>query len=270
MKIRLLGLLIAILAITSCGSRKQIAYMQDAELIPAEVLEKTLLPANTVVMPGDLIDILVTGTNIEAVKPFNRLGVLSEIAGSSINNGSNYISNSPTYYLVDQDGNIEFPIVGTLHIGGMNKSQIEALIVEKLYPRYLSERPGVDIRFRNFKVSVVGEVRNPGVYTSLNERMNVLEALAMAGDLNITGRRDNVMLIRLNADGSKSVQILNLNDKNIITSPYFNLQQNDIIYVEPNKSKVNQSWTIPPAVTLALSSIGTLVSIATLIVTITK
>ena len=100
--------------------------------------------------------------------------------------------------------------------------------------------------------------------------MNILEALAMAGDLNITARRDNIMLIRLNADGTKNVEVLNLNDNSLITSPYFNLQQNDIIYVEPNKSKINQSWTIPPAVTLALSSIGTLVSIATLIVTITK
>ena len=100
--------------------------------------------------------------------------------------------------------------------------------------------------------------------------MNILEALAMAGDLNITARRDNIMLIRLNADGTKNVEVLNLNDNSLITSPYFNLQQNDIIYVEHNKSKINQSWTIPPAVTLALSSIGTLVSIATLIVTITK
>ena len=100
--------------------------------------------------------------------------------------------------------------------------------------------------------------------------MNILEALAMAGDLNITARRDNIMLIRLNVDGTKNVEVLNLNDNSLITSPYFNLQQNDIIYVEPNKSKINQSWTIPPAVTLALSSIGTLVSIATLIVTITK
>ena len=176
----------------------------------------------------------------------------------------------PSFEVVDQDGNIEFTVVGTLHIGGMNKKQIEETVDEALYPKYLSERPSVDIRFRNFKVSVVGEVKNPGVYTSLNERMNILEALAMAGDLNITARRDNIMLIRLNADGTKNVEVLNLNDNSLITSPYFNLQQNDIIYVEPNKSKINQSWTIPPAVTLALSSIGTLVSIATLIVTITK
>ena len=270
MKVKILAILSLLLLVTSCGSRKEIAYLQEADQIPLEVLQQSMMPANTVVMPGDLLDILVATTNIEASKPFNRMGVLTEIASNSYNNSNNTTNNSQNFYLVDQDGNIEFPVVGTLHIGGMNKKQIEETVVEALYPKYLSERPSVDIRFRNFKVSVVGEVKNPGVYTSLNERMNILEALAMAGDLNITARRDNIMLIRLNADGTKNVEVLNLNDNSLITSPYFNLQQNDIIYVEPNKSKINQSWTIPPAVTLALSSIGTLVSIATLIVTITK
>ena len=131
-------------------------------------------------------------------------------------------------------------------------------------------QPGVDVRFKNFKVSVIGEVRSPGVYTATNEHLNILEAIALAGDLNITGMRENIMLIRTDADGKRSVHRLNLNDKELILSPYYNLQQNDVIYVQPNASKARSSWSIPPALSLTLSSIGTLISIATLIVTIAK
>lgn len=103
-----------------------------------------------------------------------------------------------------------------------------------------------------------------------NGRMNVLEAIAQAGDLNIQGRRDNVMVIHTNSDGSRSVNRVNLLDKNLLVSPHFNLQQNDIIYVEPNSSRARQSWNVPPALSLGMSSVGTLISIATFIITLTK
>ena len=144
------------------------------------------------------------------------------------------------------------------------------MICNEIYPKYMTERPGVDVRFKNFKVSVIGEVARPGVYTATNEHITILEAIALAGDLTITGKRENIMLIRTDAAGKRSVHRLDLNDKALILSPYFNLQQNDVIYVQPNASKARSSWAIPPALTLTLSSIGTLVSIATLIVTITK
>ncbi len=270
MKTKILAILSALFLLGSCGSTKEIAYMQQAESLPQEVLNQTRATRNPVVMPGDLIDILVSGINIEAVRPFNRLDLMYQMAGTSYNNNNTANANTPTYYLVSDAGDIDFPVLGKLHVGGMNKSQIEQLLISELYPKYLKERPTIDIRFKNFKVSVIGEVKNPGVYTAVNERINVLEAIAMSGDLNITGVRENVMLVRTNADGTRVVERLNLNDKNLILSPYYDLQQNDVIYVQPNASRARQSWAIPPAVSLTLSSVGTLISIATLIITIAK
>ena len=174
------------------------------------------------------------------------------------------------YYLVDANGNIEYPFLGTLHIGGMSKSAVEDYIATQIYPRYLTERPGVEVRFQNFRVSILGEVKSPGVIKATNGRLNLLEAIAQAGDLTIHGKRDNVMIIRTNSDGSRSIQTVNMNDKNMILSPSFNLQQNDIIYVEPNSSRARQSWNVPPALSLGMSSVGTLISIATFIITLTK
>ena len=219
-------------------------------------------------MPGDLLEITVMSYNIDAVRPFNRSSFVTELNRTTSNYSND--TNRNTYYIVDDNGDIEFPVIGKLRIGGMNKSQIQELICNEIYPKYITEKPGVDVRFKNFKVSVIGEVRSPGVYTATNEHLNILEAIALAGDLNITGMRENIMLIRTDADGKRSVHRLNLNDKELILSPYYNLQQNDVIYVQPNASKARSSWSIPPALSLTLSSIGTLISIATLIVTIAK
>lgn len=264
-------ILIAIFALlASCSSTKNVAYLQEAETLPQEALSQAMAPVNPVIMPGDLIDIIVSGINLEAVKPFNRLDLMYQIGGSSFNSSASQTGNSPTYYLVDNDGNIDFPVLGKLHIGGMNKFQVVELLTDELHPKYLNDKPIIDIRFKNFKVSVIGEVKNPGIYTAVNERLTILEAIAMAGDLNITGERENVMLVRTNPDGSKIVQRINMKDKNLILSPYYNLQQNDFIYVQPNASRARQSWSIPPAVSLILSSVGTLISLTTLIVTLSK
>lgn len=256
------------LYVTSCASWKKVPYMVDAETIPQESLQQVAQKTEPIIMPGDLLEILVSASNPDVVKPFNRLGLMYELGGNM--NASNVNNNNATYYLVDNDGNIEFPVLGTLKIGGMTKSEAQKVILEAISPKYITETPGIDIRFKNFKVSILGEVTRPGVYTSANERFTILEALAMAGDLTIMGKREDVMLIRTNADGTREIHRLNLNDKDIVLSPYFNLQQNDQIYVTPNASKARSSWTIPPALSLTLSSIGTLVSIATLIVTISK
>lgn len=257
------------LIVTSCASGKSVPYMVDAETIPQETLQQVAKNAEPIIMPGDLLEILVSASNPEVVKPFNRMGLMYEMAGTLSSYGE-AASNSSTFYLVDNDGNIEFPVLGTLKIGGMTKSEAQKFILSEITPKYLTEKPGIDIRFKNFKVSVLGEVAKPGVYTSTNERFTILEALAMAGDLTIMGKREDVMLIRTGADGTREIHRLNLNDKDLVLSPYFNLQQNDQIYVTPNASKARSSWTIPPALSLTLSSIGTLVSIATLIVTISK
>jgi polysaccharide export outer membrane protein len=257
------------LLVASCASTKKIPYMVGAESIPQEALEQVTKNSEPIIMPGDLLEILVTASYPEVVKPFNRMGMVYQMTGTLSTYGNN-TTNSSAYYLVDNEGNIEFPVVGKLNIGGMNKVQAQKVIFDAISPKYIKEAPGIDIRFKNFKVSVLGEVAKPGVYTATNERFTILEALAMAGDLTIMGKRDDVMLIRTNEKGTREIHRIDLNDKNLVLSPYYNLQQNDQIYVSPNASKARSSWTIPPALTLGLSTMGTLISIATLIVTIVK
>ncbi len=261
-------ILVAAELMTSCNTQKDIPYMIGANELPPEVLQSAAKANDPVVMPGDMLQINVISRNAEAVKPFNKIDYVSKL-GSNTNIGNNG-ENSMYYYLVDANGNIEYPYLGTLHIGGMSKSAVENHIASLIYPRYLTERPGVEVRFQNFRVYILGEVKNPGEIKATNGRLNLLEAIAMAGDLTIQGRRDNVMIVRTNSDGSRSIQTVNMNDKNMIISPSFNLQQNDIIYVEPNSSKARSSWNVPPALSLGMSSVGTLISIATLIITLTK
>ena len=241
--------------------------MIGANELPADVLQTAAKASDPVVMPGDMLQINVISRNAEAVKPFNKIDYVSKLGG---NTNMNNNENSMYYYLVDANGNIEYPYLGTLHIGGMSKSAVENHIASLIYPRYITERPGVEVRFQNFRVYILGEVKSPGEIKATNGRLNLLEAIAMAGDLTIQGRRDNVMIVRTNSDGSRSIQTVNMNDKNMIISPSFNLQQNDIIYVEPNSSKARSSWNVPPALSLGMSSVGTLISIATLIITLTK
>lgn len=262
----LLLVMMAASIMTSCNTQKDIPYMIGADQLPKEVLQSAAKANDPVVMPGDMLQINVISRNTEAVKPFNKIDYVSNLGGSVNNNNEN----SMYYYLVDSNGNIEFPYLGTLHVGGMSKSATENYIASQIYPRYLTERPSVEVRFQNFRVYILGEVKSPGEIKAVNGRLNMLEALAKAGDLTIHGRRDNVMIVRTNSDGSRSVQTVNLNDKNFIVSPNFNLQQNDIIYVEPNSSKARSSWNVPPALSLGLSSVGTLISIATFIITLTK
>ena len=153
-------------------------------------------------------------------------------------NSNKSLTSQPTLqtYLVDNEGYIDFPILGKLQVNGMTKSELEEYIKERIKSNFTTE-PIVTVRMSNYKVTVLGEVSSPGVKTIANEKVNVFEAMAMAGDLTLFGKRDNVKLIRENTDGTKRIVSLDLNDANIIHSPYYYLQQNDILYVEPNKAK---------------------------------
>lgn len=269
MKIQKL-LLLAIIAVIagSCNTSKDIPYVIDAGKLPQEVLQAASKATDQAIMPGDLLDITVTSFNSEAVKPFNRGSYRNAESGVQSQTTGN--QDGQQNYLVDTKGDIEFPMLGKLHVGGQTKSAVENLIASQIYPKYLTERPGVEVRLRNFHVSILGEVNSPGVVSSQNERLNILEAIAQAGDLTINGKRNNVLVVSTNADGSRSVRYVNLNDKNLLVSPGFYLSQNDIIYVEPNGSKARSSWSVPPALTLTVGSVGTLISIATFIITLTK
>lgn len=183
-------------------------------------------------MPKDLLTISVSCSEPEAALPFNLVVPASQTGINSTN-----LVSQPTLqnYLVNNQGEIVFPVLGTLKVGGMTTQETSELIVGKL-ERYLKERPIVTVRLVNYKISVIGEVSRPGVYTVNNEQVNVFEAVAMAGDLTIYGKRDNVRIIRT-VDCKQKLITINLNDENIIYSPDFYLRQNDILYVEPNKAK---------------------------------
>ena len=263
---------LTMLIVVGCSAPKKVPYMVDAETIPTEVLAQVNPIAEPVAMPGDLLNIQVTATNMTAVLPFNKgmyINHEGEVVQQKLSTTStNNQKNSTEYYLVSSDGDIDFPVIGKLHVGGMTKVEIENLIKSSIYPKYIKESPAVDIRFMNFRVTMLGAVRSPGVIISDNERLNILEAIAKAGDLDIKGERDNIMLIRTYGDGRREIARLNLNDKNILLSPYYNLQQNDIIYVQPNKSAANNAWQLNPAVGTTLTVIGGLSSIVGLVLSI--
>ncbi len=251
-----------ILILSSCQTAKKVPYLQNIEDIPAEALAQANALPEQIIMPGDLLDITIMATDRISIQPFNRRVV--DITKSVGNLNSDELN----FYLVDNSGHIDMPVLGRIYVQGFTKTQLEDYIRNEIYPKYIHENPSVTVRFENFRISVVGDVNKPGSFIIPNERVNVLEAIAMAGDLQITGRRDNVLLIRINADGSRTTARLDLNDKNLILSPYFHLQQNDVLYIEPNKSKANTATVVPPTASLAISIIGAAISAASLILTI--
>ena len=250
--------------LAGCSSYKKVPYMQDPETVNAYGKEIPLYDAK--IMPKDLLSITVNTTDPQAAAPFN-LTVQSPLnAGAT----SMYTTTQPTLqqYLVNNQGEIDFPVLGKLKVGGMTKNEAESMIREKLQP-YLKETPIVTVRMANYKISVLGEVNKPGTFTVSNEKVNVLEALAMAGDMTVYGVRDNVKLIREDAQGKREIIMLDLTKSDLVLSPYFYLQQNDILYVTPNKTVAKNSG-IGNATTIAISATSILVSIASLIATLVK
>ena len=252
-----------ILVLGSCGSTKNVAYFQNADSIS---LAASRMLYEAKIMPKDELTITVITTDPKAAMPFN-LSVSQTLGNSGqLSSGTGSLQG----YLVDNSGNIEFPVVGTLHVGGLTKKQAEDLIKKKVKP-YLAakENPIVTVRMASYHVSVLGEVTKPGIISVPQEKMSILEALAQAGDLTIYGKRDNVMLIREEANGQKTVHRLNLNDANIISSPYYYLQQNDIVYVEPNGVQAKNS-AIGSSTTIWFSFVGIVTSVASLLVNILR
>lgn len=269
--ITLMAIVVTIL--TSCSSApKKVPYLVDAEFIPAEVLSQAPVSYDPVIGPGDLLNVEVSGANAQAVAIFNRGryldadGRISQISRTTSGGSGTTAENLTEYYLVNADGNIDFPIVGTIHVGGLTKTRVAEEITDAIYPKYLTEKPVVDVRLMNFRVTVAGAVKSPGMYQSRNERMTFLEAIAMAGDLDIKGDRERIYLYRTNPDGTREVHRLNINDRNFLMSPYFQLQQNDVIYVEPNKSMRQGAWQLNPAVTATITIVGGLSSVASLVI----
>ena len=220
-----------IILITSCGASKDVVYFQDAGNYS---VYKDVDMFDVFIHQDDLLAIMVNSQATEAALPFN-LPMASYYVG-----GESYGQQRILGYLVDKEGNIDFPVLGIIHVEGLTRNKLRDLLKEKLIEGGYLTDPIVTINFLNFKVSVQGEVNRPGTFYISGERITLLEALSMAGDLTIYGRRDRVAIIR-EANGQRSILYHNLSSAELFKSPYYYLQQNDIVYVEPNKRRIQQS-----------------------------
>lgn len=247
-----------ILLMVGCGSSKKVAYLQNIDSISLAA-SKGLYDAK--IMPKDELTILVQTTDPLTSEPFNLRQPANAGGG-----GQNRIVG----YLVDNDGMITFPIVGKIHVAGLTKTECEDLIKSKIQP-YLAriENPLVSVRMSSYRITVIGEVNAPGIIPVSTEKINIMEALAQAGDMTVYGKRDNILLIREDKTGEKHKVRLNINDANIINSPYYYLQQNDIVYVEPHKIKARNTF-FSSNTNIWYTILGVTTSIVSLIITLVR
>jgi polysaccharide biosynthesis/export protein len=243
---------------TSCVSPKSIVYFQgDTVSYSSQPVTKAYTPT---IQPNDILTIIVGSLNNEANEVFNAPNSFTTASTNYSNIGGARIQ--PLGYLVDSDGNVEIPLVGKLRIAGLKTSDAADTIRVRLLS-YLKE-PSVIVRNLNFKVSVLGEVRQPAVYVIPDEKITLLEVLSLAGDLTIYGNRNNVMIIR-EEDGKREYARLDLTSREIFNSPYYYIHKNDMIYIEPVKAKMldtdSRIRTVPLVVTIVggISTLGILI-----------
>lgn len=259
-------LLMLILFFGSCTAYKKVPYVAGAETISIDDFSKAAKNYEAVIMPKDIISITVNTPTNAASKDFNLPlipsggGETGAILGA-VDSNQGALQN----YIVDNDGYISFPVLGKLKISGLTKKEAENKIYAMIYPLYVKEEPIVNIRFLNYKITVLGEVAKPGVYTTSNEQMSIFDALALAGDLTIYGKRDNVLLVRENENGERRVQLINLHDKNLLlNNDIYYLQQNDKLYIQPNRARGNSSQ-IGSVESLTLSGVSLVIAIVSLL-----
>lgn len=256
-------LTLSTLLVSGCTSYQKSLYLQNEQALN-ESLEGQLYDFR--IMPKDELTIVVSTTDPEASAPFYRKIGQSKEGGSSSTMGmgdANLLS-----YLVDNQGNIDFPVLGMVKVMGLTNRECEALIREKLQP-YLKEVPNVTVRTSNYKFSVLGEVNSPGTYTTDAEKVTIFEALAQAGDMTLFSVRDDVQLLREDSTGVRRIYHLDLTQADVALSPYFYLQQNDVLYVKPTKAKVNSN-TFNGNASMWLTLLSVVTSITTFVLALTK
>lgn len=250
-KIKLACLVITVcLGAVSCTTSKDVVYFQDASQFETLVNDNSF---NTKFKVDDLVSIHVSTLDPEASVPFNLFRGMEEggMRPEQVN------------YLVDKNGEIDFPVIGKVKIEGLSPEETKELLRQRLAD-YLKD-PIINIRIRNFTVTILGAVNRPGTYPVNGEQITIMEALGLAGDINIKGRRDNVMVIR-DFDGAKVYNRINLNQKDALKSPVYYLTQNDVVYVEPNKSGKTQS-NLDQRASIAVSIISVLVTSTVVLLT---
>jgi len=239
--------LFATLLISSCASREDVVYF--SKMNKQKVSNKIEGYAPTLIN-DDKLEIYVVALDMQSVGPFNGVGISGEGASKA----------EKPIYLIDQLGNVKIPIIGNIHLAGLTRLEAVDLLEEKI--RVYVKNPIVSIRIANFKVTVLGEVNKPGTFKIEEERVTILEALGLAGDMTIYGERKNVLVIR-ESDGKKTYTRVDLTSDEIFDSPIYYLSQNDVVYIEPNASRLNQSKANLRGIVLPVTAI--LISAATVV-----
>lgn len=255
-KILALGLL-AVMAV-GCVTQKKMTYLRDADAVKADSINaRYTAQTELTIRPGDALTVFVTALDKEAVTPYNLPTVVFNAPGST------QVQTTPMlqYYIVDDEGDIQMPVLGKVHVGGLKRTEAETHIKSLLEAQVVN--PMVQVGLLNAYVSVLGEVNQPGRVPITSGHLTVLEAIAASGDLTVYGQRHDVLVSR-EVDGKMQFARLDLHSADIYTSPYFYLQQNDVIYVSPNKVRAVSSANAG----LWLSMVSTVASAATVIVTV--
>lgn len=242
----LVFILISCALFSSCTNTKQAVYFSN--ISDTEFISK-MDNLEPVIQPNDLLNISVTSMNPEASEIFN----VSSATNFRASSATSTISQSPGY-LVDSEGYVQFPFLGRIKAAGLTKKAFQQGISNEIVRRKLLLDPIVDVRYLNYKVSVLGEVAHPAVLTVPNEKLTLLEALGLAGDLTIYAKRNNVLLIREEAGVKKLIRI-DLTTNELFTSPYYYLKSNDIIYVEPNETKIASAGAARQWLPIIISSL---------------
>ena len=244
--------------LNSCTSKKKLDYLQNIESV---ALEASMKNAKSTIQPNDQLVIMVTAKDMDVVKPFNQNFSSGQILQYSLpsNNApaqSQTSASGPTY-MVDSQGNIEFPVIGKINTENKTTEELRD-ILKKEISKYVVN-PQVSVKNTNYKITVLGEVNRPGTYNIPEAQTTVLEVLGLAGDLTIYGNREGILVLR-NIDGTMTKERLDLTKADFINSPYFYLKQNDVIIVSPNETKQKTSRLDPNA--------GIYISVASIVVTI--
>lgn len=242
--------LASFIILASCASKKDVVYFQNAGTFETIVDKNTFTPKFKV---DDLVSIHISTLDPEASAPFNLFRGATEGG----------ITAQQVDYLIDDNGEIDFPVIGKIKIAGLSPEETRVLLRDRL-SEYLKD-PIINIRLQNFTITVLGEVKIPGTYTVNGEKITILEALGLAGDLTIKGQRENIMVIR-DFDGTKVYTRIDLTNKEALSSPVYYLTQNDVVYVEPNQSAITSS-SLDNRATIAISIASILITSTVILIT---
>src|SRR5690606_9184427 len=245
---RILISFIFLLLLSSCASRKDVVYLNQLEANKTEDINSYV----TTLQPDDLLSIIVNSKASMLALDFNPPPVALQSNTESIG-----VAQRVQTYLIDKDGFINFPEIGKIKLGGQTREEAITTLTEALKPHISDAR--INLRILNYKITVQGEVVRPGTFTVESERITLFQALSMAGDMTIYGKRKEVLVIR-EFDGKRTYTKIDLTDPNFINSDFYYLKQNDVVYVEPNKTRVNSS-AVGPNLTVAISAISLLVTV---------